>query len=149
MSEQDGRLTRKEYYKIGLEEIRENNRLKNINVIEHNKIVNAISIGLIFTTLRFQTLFSGIEFPLTFGFLLPFTTILFNMAAFYPSQKAFDTNEEKIKKIYHKNSETAHLIHLIGNRVLNWVNCLEALSHLSFWLNVLFVGYLLYHIFGG
>ena len=30
MSEQDGRITRKEYYKIGLEEIRENNHIKNI-----------------------------------------------------------------------------------------------------------------------
>ena len=28
MSEQDGRITPKEYYKIGLEEIRENNYLK-------------------------------------------------------------------------------------------------------------------------
>ena len=48
MSEQDERLTRKEYYKIGLEEIWENNHLKSINIIEHNKIVNAVSIGLIF-----------------------------------------------------------------------------------------------------
>lgn len=146
MSEQDERLTRKEYYKIGLEEIRGNNHLKNINVIEHNKIVNAVSIGLIFTTLKFKALFSEIEFPLTLGFLLPVTTILFNMAAFYPSQWAFNTNEEKIKKIYHKISRTAHLIE---NRALNWVNYLEVFSHISFWLNLLFVGYLLYKIFGG
>ena len=32
MSEQDGRITRKEYYKIGLEEIRENNNLKNVTI---------------------------------------------------------------------------------------------------------------------
>ena len=140
MSEQDERFTRKEYYKIGLEEIRENNHLKSINIIEHNKIVNAVSIGLIFTTLRFQKLFSEIEFPLSLGFLLPITTILLSMAAFYPSQTAFDTNEEKIKRIYHKNSRTAHLIE---NRALNWVNYLETLSHISFWLNLLFAGYLL------
>ena len=146
MSEQDGRITRKEYYKIGLEEIRENNHLKSINIIEHNKIENAVSIGLIYTTLRFQKLFSEIEFPLGLGFLLPITTILLSMAAFYPSQKAFDTNEEKIKRIYHKNSRTAHLIE---NRALNWVNYLETLSHISFWLNLLFAGYLLYTIFGG
>lgn len=146
MSGQDERFTRKEYYKIGLEEIRENNHIKNINAIEHNKIVNAVSIGLIFTTLRFQDLFSNIEFPLSLGFLLPITTILFNMAAFYPSQRAFDTNEEKIKRIYHKNSRTADLIE---NRALDWVNYLEVFSHISFWLNILFVGYLLYTIFGG
>ena len=146
MSEQDERLTRKEYYKIGLEEIRENNHLKSINIIEHNKIVNAVSIGLIFTTLRFQALFREIEFPLSLGFLLPITTILFNMAAFYPSQRAFDTNEEKIKRTYHKNSRSARLIE---NRALNWVNYLEVFSHISFWLNLLFAGYLLYKIFGG
>ena len=146
MSEQDGRITRKEYYKIGLEEIRENNHIKNINITEHNKIVNAVSIGLIFTTLRFQELFGEVGFPLSIGFILPITTILFNMAAFYPSQRAFDTNEEKIKRIYHKNSRTAHLIE---NRALDWVNYLEAISHISFWLNLLFVGYLLYKIFGG
>ena len=146
MSEQDERLTRKEYYKIGLEEIRENNHLKSINIIEHNKIVNAVSIGLIFTTLRFHGLFSEIEFPLSLGFLLPITTILFNMAAFYPSQRAFDINEEKIKRTYHKNSRTARLIE---NRALNWVDYLEVVSHISFWLNLLFAGYLLYKIFGG
>ena len=146
MSEQDERLTQKEYYKIGLEEIRENNHLKSLNIIEHNKIVNAVSIGLIFTTLRFQKLFSEIEFPLSLGFLLPITTILFGMAAFYPIQKAFDINEEKIKRIYHENSRTADLIE---NRALNWVNYLEAISHFSFWLNLFFAGYLLYTIFGG
>ena len=146
MSEQDERLTQKEYYKIGLEEIRENNHLKSLNIIEHNKIVNAVSIGLIFTTLRFQKLFSEIEFPLSLGFLLPITTILFSMAAFYPIQKAFDINEEKIKRIYHGNSRTADLIE---NRALNWVHYLEAMSHFSFWLNLFFAGYLLYTIFGG
>ena len=150
MSEHDERFTRKEYYKIGLEEIRENNQIKNINVIEHNKIVNAISIGLIFTTLRFQDLFRNIELPWNLpwnlGFLLPITTILFNMAAFYPSQRAFDINKEKIERIYHKNSRTADLIE---NRALNWVNYLEVFSHISFWLNILFVGCLLYKTFGG
>ena len=143
---QEERFTRKEYYKIGLEEIRENNHLKSINIIEHSKIVNAVSIGLIFTTLRFQELFNEIAFPWSLGFLLPITTILFNMAAFYPSQKAFDLNEEKIKRIYHRNSRTADLIE---NRVLNWVHFLEVFSHISFWLNLLFAGYLLYTIFGG
>ena len=146
MSEQDERLTRKEYYKIGLEEIKENNHLKNTNTIEHNKIVNGISIGLIFTFLRFQALFSEIEFPLNLGFLLPITTILFNMAAFYPSQKAFEINEEKIKRTYHINNRP---VNLIENWALNWVKYLEITSHISFWLNVAFVIYLMCKFFLG
>ena len=66
MSEQDGRITRKEYYKIGLEEIRENNNLKNVTITEHNKVVNAISIGLLFTFLRFKDSFGEVEFPLKY-----------------------------------------------------------------------------------
>ena len=146
MSEQDGRITRKEYYKIGLEEIRENNHIKNINIIEHNKIVNGISIGLLFTFLRFKESFGEVGFPLSIGFILPITTIFFNMIAFYPILWAFERNEEKIKRTYHKYSRTAYLI---GNPSKKMVDYLEIISHFSFWLSLFFVGHLLYKIFGG
>ena len=146
MSEQDGRITPKEYYKIGLEEIRENNHLKNVNIIEHNKVVNGISIGLLFTFLRFQELFGEVGLPLSIGFILPITTVLFNMIAFYPTQWAFKKNEEKIKKTYHEYSRTAHLIRNPANTVVYYI---EVFSHFSFWLSLFFVFYLLYRIFGG
>ena len=146
MSEQDGRITRKEYYKIGLEEIRENNNLKNITITEHNKVMNGISIGLLFTFLRFKDSFGDVEFPLSIGFILPITTVLFNMVAFYPTQWAFKKNEEKIKKTYHEYSRVAHLIRNPANTVVYYI---EAFSHFSFWLSLFFVFCLLYRIFGG
>ena len=151
MSKQDEKFSRKEYYLIGLEEKRHNNNIKVSNTVENNKIINGVSLGLLFTFLRFQKSFSESEFPLTefplnIGFLLPVITILSNMIAFYPTQLSFDRNEEIIVKMYHKYSTTAHLI---KNSAVTTAYILEIISHTSFFSSLLFATYLLYKTFGG
>ena len=47
MTEQEERLTKKETYLIGLEEGRHNDHLKASNIVEFNKIITGVSIGLI------------------------------------------------------------------------------------------------------
>lgn len=149
MPEQDEKFSRKEYYLIGLEEKRHNNNIKVSNTVENNKIINGVSLGLLFTFLRFKTSFSGLEFPFNIGyigFLLPVITILSNMIAFYPTQLSFDRNEEIIVRMYHKYSTTAHLI---KNPAITVALILEIISHTSFFSSLLFAAYLLYKTFGG
>ena len=146
MSNQDEKFSRKEYYLIGLEEKRHNNNIKVSNTVENNKIINGVSLGLLFTFLRFQASFSDLEFPLSIGFLLPVVTILSNMIAFYPTQLSFDRNEEIIVRMYHEYSRTAHLI---KNPAVTIAYILEIISHTSFFGSLLFAAYLLYRTFGG
>ena len=146
MLQQEEKFTHKEYYLIGLEEKRHNNNIKVSNTVENNKIINGVSLGLLFTFLRFHTLFDGLEFPLIIGFLFPVITILSNMIAFYPTQLSFDRNKEIIERMYHKYSTTAHLI---KNPAVTTAFILEIISHISFFSSLLFVAYLLYRTFGG
>ena len=147
MPEQEEKLTKKEYYVIGLEERRHNDNLKASNNAELNKIITGVSIGLLFTFLRFQELFSDLNLSLTkWGFLLPAITILFNMVAFYPSQLSFTKNDEATEKTYHKYSRIAHLLE---NPFATVAKVLEKASHFSFLLSLFFAGYLLFRIFGG
>jgi len=147
MSEQEEKLTKKEYYVIGLEERRHNDNLKAANNAEFSKIISGVSIGLLFTFLRFNKLFSDLNLSLMkWGFLLPAITIFLNVFAFYPSQLSFKKNNEATEKTYHKYSRIAHLF---GNPFATVSLVLEIASHLSFLLSLLFAGYLLLRIFGG
>ena len=147
MPEQEDKLSKKEYYVIGLEERRHNDNLKASNNAEFNKIIGGVSIGLLFTFLRFNELFSDLNLSLTkWGFLLPAITIFLNVLAFYPSQLSFEMNNEATEKTYHKYSRIAHLL---KNPFAKVSLVLEITSHFSFLLSLLFAGYLLFRIFGG
>lgn len=147
MPEQQDRFTQKEYFLLGLDERRYNHNLKASNTVEFNKIITGVSIGLLFTFLRFQELFSGLNLSLTkWGFILPAITILFNMVAFYPSQLSFTKNDESIEKTYNKYSKIAYLFR-IPSAIIALV--LEIISHISFFGSLLFAVYLLFRIFGG
>ena len=140
------RLSKNDLFQIGINLLNRNNQIKNTNAIEYNKLTSYISCGMIFTFLRFKSLFTGIPGWIRwFILLLPFILIGWNLYTYYTAQKALDMSDKHIGEYYLKQNYQ----HTENREPLNKFKTLNLISQIIFAVSLLCLACLLIFTYYG
>ena len=141
------RLSKNDLFQIGINLLNRNNQIKNTNAIEYNKLTSYISCGMIFTFLRFESLFTGISGWIRgFILLLPFILIGWNLYTYYTAQKALDMSDKHIGEYYLKQNYQ----HTENREPLNKFKTLNLISQIIFAVSLFCLAcLLLFTYYGG
>lgn len=141
------RLSKNDLFQIGINLLNRNNQIKNTNAIEYNKLSSYISCGMIFTFLRFQSLFTGIPGWIRWlVLLLPFILIGWNLYTYYTAQKALDMSDKHIGEYYLKQNYQ----HTENRKPLNKFKTLNLISQIIFVVSLFCLAcLLLFTYYGG
>ena len=141
------RLSKNDLFQIGISLLNRNNQIKNTNAIEYNKLTSYISCGMIFTFLRFESLFTGIpDWIRWLILLLPFILIGWNIYTYYTAQKALDMSDKHIGEYYIRQNYQ----HTENLEPLNKFKILNLISQIIFAVSLLFLAcLLLFTYYGG